>query len=246
MSYTIYYDKRVFKVGEDLYVAMINSGDNNCWECRYPRDIPSKNWSPIRLKGKYILSKEEILSAIKGSEKWEVAKARNNYFKGDEFEKWLMAGVKNAITLEDAVSYSKFNRFRIYDCSKESVFDNTEYVETTDRLVEVLNEISKSSNNIRVSLDCRDFTPKKKSNTNREKVAQDHYYVINISSIKNNTGGYFVRKTKWGYKYTPFNGISSVRKFKTEKLANKYAEILKESILGCECTVEKINKVAYF
>lgn len=242
MSYSIYYDKRVFNVGEDLYVAMISSGDNNCWQCTYPRDIPSKSWSPIQVKGKYILSKEEILSVTEGSEKWEVAKARNNYFKGDEFKRWLMAGVKNAITLEEAVSYSIFNRFRIYD----SIKDKYTYIETTDKLVELLTDVTVNDKDVIISLDCRDFTPKKRNKTHREKVEQDHYYVINISSIKNHIGGYFVRKTKWGYKYTPFNGISGVRKFKTEKLANKYAETLKQSILDCECKIEKVNKVAYF
>lgn len=240
MSYTIYYDKRVFKVGEDLYVAMISSGDNNCWQPSYPRDIPSKDWSPIKYKGKYILTKEEILSSIEGCDKWEVAKSRNNFFKEGEFRKWIMAGVKNAITIEEAVSYNKYNRFEIYD-TKNYVHN---YVETTDKLIEVLSNIS--SDNIRVSLDCRDFTPKKKERINREKKEQNHYFVIKISTLKNPTGGYFVKKTKYGYKYVRYNDSNDVRKFKTEKQAENYAENLKQSILDCVCSIEKINKIAYF
>lgn len=235
MSYTIYYDKRVFKVGEDLYVAMISSGDNNCWQCSYPRDIPSKDWSPIRYKGKYILSKEEILLSIEGCDKWEVAKARNNYFKESEFRKWIMAGVKNAITIEDAVSYNKFNRFTLYD-TKSYVHN---YIETTDKLVEELNNIT--DNNIRVSLDCRNFTPKKRNKTNKEKEELTKFYVLKLSSNVSPTEKYFVRKSKWGYKYVFDKDSSYVRKFKTKKQATDYAQKLMDSIVNIYCQVEEVN-----
>lgn len=240
MSYTIYYDKRVFKAGDDLYVVMLSSGDNNCWQPSYPRDIPSKDWCPIKYKGKYILSKEEILLSIEGCDNWEVAKSRNNFFKEGEFRKWIMAGVKNAITLEEAVSYNKYNRFEIYDTKN---YEHN-YIETTDKLIEVLSNIS--SDNIRVSLDCRDFTPKKREKTNREKKEQNYYFVIKVSTAKNPTGGYFVRKSKLGYRYVLDNDSCHVKKFKTKKQATEYAQYLMDSILGLSCQVEVINNIAYF
>lgn len=242
MSYAIYYDKRVFKVGEDKYVAMISSGDNNCWQCSYPRDIPSKDWTPIRLKNRVMLSKEEILNILEGSEKWDVAKARGNFFKDDEFKRWILAGVKNAITLEEAVSYSIFNQFRIFSEKSGSY----EYIKTTSELVERLTDIEKNEEDVIISLDCRDFTPKKRSRSIKDKVEQDHYFVIKIYSLKNVFGGYFVKKKKYGYKYTLYKDYCSVRKFKTEKLASKYAETLTSSISNCKCEIERVNKVASF
>jgi len=66
MSYSIFYDKQFIKVGDNLFIPMIEGGDNNVYEAagngrRRARDWYNNRWVT---NGKIYASKEEIESRI--------------------------------------------------------------------------------------------------------------------------------------------------------------------------------------
>ena len=110
MSYQIYYDKAFVKVN-DKFVPMINSGSNNCWEVNFcNREIPEKNWSVLNytVRSKVLFTADEIVEIAKRYEQLSqdngmCFKTRNKCFEAGEFERWILNGMKSALTIEEYV-----------------------------------------------------------------------------------------------------------------------------------------------
>jgi len=66
MSYSIFYDKQFIKVGDNLFIPMIEGGDNNVYEAAGNGRKRARSWSNSRwvTDGKYYSSKQEMENKI--------------------------------------------------------------------------------------------------------------------------------------------------------------------------------------
>lgn len=239
MSYSIVYDRRVLKVGEEKYILMINSGSNNCWE-DYKK--PEKCWSPLKKDNSksIILSKEDINIIADSFYNDEIAKARGNFFEKGELTKWLKAGVKNAFTLEEAISWDGWNNsIEIFDYEEQKRIK----CKTTDELLSAINELELKNKKFNVRFNGRDFTPKKKDCSNNLKPLKNSncYYVL----FSTRTKGYLISvgsDSSYSYSTSPNN--KEILKFKD---LSEIEEFKKNSPMNLDCFVikqlEKRDKV---
>lgn len=226
MSYTICYDRRIFKVGEDKYIAMLLCGDNNVYTFSGNREVASKNWYAFRHKGEFVLSKETLELELDYQGDTDcLARSRHNFFSKDEkeFKKWILSGLRNAITVEEAVSYNRRNRFIIERNDDSNVFS---YAETTEDLLGRINSFKSEGHPFDLSLDCKEFKPKRRNITPRQKKRYEKFFAIEIAKRgdfeKNTIYLCSLSRNAYKYYYTPEPSI--IKKFKTEKEAQRYAD----------------------
>lgn len=89
MSYSILYDKQFIKVGDNLFIPMVEGGDNNVYEAagngrKRARDWYNNTWCT---NGKYYASYEGIMSCIDKIREERIERAKKNVedFKDDDF-----------------------------------------------------------------------------------------------------------------------------------------------------------------
>lgn len=241
MSYTIVYDKRVLKVGDDQYILMVNSGSNNCW-VTYNR--PEKVWSALKLNnGKsIILSKVDINNIADSFYDSEIAKARGNFFRKGELTKWLKAGIKNAFTIEEAVSWDDWhNTIDIYDYENQEI---TKY-KTTAELLNSINELEMNNKKFNIRFHGRDFIPRKRTfRSDLKPLKNDNcYYVLFNSRIK----GYLISvNSNNSYSYSTSSNNSEILKFKTLSEIDVFKE---NSVMNLDSfVIKQLEKkdVAYY
>ncbi len=162
MSSEIFYKKAFIKVGDGI-IPLANQGSSNCFEFVRGREVAEKGWYVLNFphRDKLIFSVEEMkeqastYEEINTNNRGGTKKSRNRAFEIGEFGRWILAGVKNAKTVEEYVSYG--NRFfvLVYSEKKKIPFA------TTGELLKIL-EKYKGSRDLNITFaDNRDFIPKR-------------------------------------------------------------------------------------
>lgn len=230
MSYEIVYDKVNFKVNDKIF-PLIQSGSNNCFE---HDGRPEKNWFifPVIADETILSTPEEIkekLNKIFLNSSEAPHKSRYTYFESiDVFKQWIMAGVKNAITVEEFVKYNHFDYFIAKYIDYKTGYKTYESgsIKTTEDLFEAIKKYSfyrKEDNQIQFKVDIpRDRRKPARQKRRKEVKTIDSFYVLETSA------GYFNKLTKRGYKYS--YSTNNAKIFKTYKEAERYLEKYKNRI----------------
>lgn len=234
MSAEIYYKKAYIKVGDKI-IPMVNHGSTNCWELNWKgRHVPEKNWSVLGYgaNGIILFSKTQMEDLAKEYEGYSadnsgILKSRNRGFEIGEFEKWILAGIRSALTVEDYVGAG--NVLMGYD----SATDDTWFIRTTEELLQVLELNSMNKRFYLTFRNNRDVRrPVKQSNKINVSSLTEHY-------VLKGDKGYFIRQ-RAGMIFTTFYRESEqIKRFPTELQAINYLEKneskLSQLSFGVEC-----------
>ena len=140
-------------------------------------------------------------------------KSRNSAFEAGEFQRWFLAGLKNAHAIEE------YRQYRNSIVLTDRHTQKTVYSSTTKAFLTALSRIGEPNVDIRFD-SCRSFyhPPRVSKQSKFDKLKQ--FYVLKAWS------GYFVKRTRHGIMTirTDDPTIPTVRKFRTEKAAQKYME----------------------
>ncbi len=225
MSSEIFYDKAFIRVG-DRYIPVVNHGSSNCFEIgRRGREIPEKYWSVLnytRRDSQIFTADEmrqiaEVYEAASMGNRGGTRKSRYRSFEEGEFGRWILAGMKSAHTVEEYRKYG--NTVVVVDYSEPDWQRHPVY--TTGELTEKLKELKGRS--ISVSFwDNRHVThpPMRRKGKPMDFSLLPEYYVLSAMQ------GYFVKRSSrriWfarGEKPV----APGIRKFKSEKAAQKYLD----------------------
>lgn len=223
MSSEIFYDKAFIKV-RDAYIPVVNHGSSNCFDFDFRgREIPEKHWSVLNYSygGRMIFSSEEIQKLADIYETFSMdnqggtRKSRYRSFEEGEFRRWFLSGMKSAHTVEEYEQYG--NKVVVIDYGSDKWKQHC--VSTTDELIQKIEELSECritvafQNNRKVI-----HPPRRHPRTVTDFSVLPEFYVLSAES------GYFVKRSSrriWFAKnQKPTNSL--VRKFRTEKAAQKY------------------------
>lgn len=233
MSAEIYY-KKAFIKADNKFIPMVNHGSTNCWEINWRgRHVPEKNWSVLGYgaNGCIMFSKTEMEDLAKVYEGYSadnsgILKSRYRCFEKGEFEKWILAGMRSALSVEEYVGAG--NVLMGYD----DTTDNTWFIKTTGELLQLL-ECNRS--NTRFHLTFRNNRDVKRPTRYQRPSALndlDAYYVLKGDK------GYFIRQKKGVITTTVFPDIIPIKKFPTELKAinylEKYEKVLSRGAFGVE------------
>lgn len=225
MSSEIFYDK-AFILVEDKYIPVVNHGSSNCFDFdRRGREIPEKHWSVLNYPhtGKMIFTAAEMqeIAAVHEeanmSNRGGTRKSRNRSFEEGEFGRWILAGMKSAHSVEDYRKYG--NTVTVIDYDHD--YWQRHSVSTTEQLLDKLKELSGHS--ITVSFwDDRHVThpPMRQKGQPFDFSQLPEFYVLVARQ------GYFVKRSSrriW-FAQNQQPTASRIRKFKTEKAAQKYLD----------------------
>ena len=221
MSSEIYYDKAFVSVGE-LFIPLVCRGSTNTYEFNARgHEVAERYWSVLDLpyRGRLLFTSDEIQKIAETYEGFSsgnrggMRKSRTSAFEAGEFQRWFLAGLKNAHTSEDYRQYG--NSIVLTDRHTQK----TVYSSTTKAFLTALSRIGEPNVDIRFD-SCRSFyhPPRVSKSSKFDKLKQ--FYVLKAWS------GYFVKRTRHGIMTirTDDPTIPTVRKFRTEKAAQKYME----------------------
>ena len=225
MSSEIFYDKAFIRV-DDRYIPVVNHGSSNCFDFdSRGREIPEKHWSVLNYtrRDSQIFTAEEmqhfaeVYEAASMSNRGGTRKSRNRSFEEGEFGRWILAGMRSAHTVEQYKEYG--NTVVVIDYSDSYWQKHSVY--TTEELMEKLKELEGRS--ISVSFwDDRHVThpPMRRKGQPTDFSSLPEFYVL--SAVQ----GYFVKRSSrhiwFARNQKPTN--PGIRKFKTEKAAQKYLD----------------------
>ena len=225
MSYEIYYDRAYIRVGEQ-FVPLVNQGSNNSWEYNcYGRAVPSKNWQVLNWqhRGQLLFTAEEVRSQAALYEdshqrSGTCYKTRNVSFNPGEFGRWIVNGMKNAYTIEEYASFGNVIYANDYSNSKSSKWEQ-HYFRTTAEFLALLEQLRGSESlNVCFGNNREVYRPVK----HRPKPKPLDYQSLAEYFVLKFDLGYFVKWTKYGFKYAFAASVPSVRKFQKEPNAVKY------------------------
>ena len=221
MSSEIYYDKAFVSVG-NLFVPLVCRGSTNTYEFNaHGREVAERYWSVLDLpyRGRLLFTSEEIqkiaetYEGFSNSNRGGMRRSRNSAFEAGEFQRWFLAGLKNAHTIEEYRQYGNSIVLTDRNTQKKT------YASTTEAFLTALSRIGEQNADIRFD-SCRSFyhPPRVRKQSKFDKLKQ--FYVLKAWS------GYFVKRTRHGVMTirTDDPTIPTVRKFRTEKAAQKYME----------------------
>lgn len=221
MSSEIYYAKALVSVGE-RFIPLVCRGSTNTYEFNvHGREIAERYWSVLALpyRGRLLFTSEEIQKIAETYEGFNsgnrggMRKSRNSAFEVGEFQRWFLAGLKNAHTIEEYRQYGNSIVLTDRNTQKKT------YASTTEAFLTALSRIGEQNADIRFD-SCRSFyhPPRVRKQSKFDKLKQ--FYVLKAWS------GYFVKRTRHGVMTirTDDPTIPTVRKFRTEKAAQKYME----------------------
>lgn len=225
MSSEIFYDKAFIRV-DDRYIPVVNHGSSNCFDFdSRGREIPEKHWTVLnytRRDSQIFTADEmrqiaEVYEAASMSNRGGTRKSRYRPFEESEFGRWILAGMKSAHTVEEYREYG--NTVVVVDYSETDWQRHPVY--TTGELMEKLKELK--GRNISVSfLDNRHVThpPMRRKGQPTDFSLLPEFYVLSAMQ------GYFVKRSSrriwFARNQKPTN--PGIRKFKTEKAAQKYLD----------------------
>lgn len=240
MSSEIFYKKAFIKVN-DKFIPLTNHGSSNCFDINYQgREVADKHWNVLcyPYSDRFIFTDDEIREIAKRHEEANTSnrggtkKSRYTAFEVGEFERWILAGMKSAYTVEDYTHFGNTLQIIDYETRRRTT------VKTTAELLEALRLAKGRSIDI-VFADSRDVRRPQKSFTPKilnEFEALDEYYVLKSEN------GYFMRLTRRGVWGSAQFNKERVRKFKSEKDALAYLQ-KHERRMRCFCfKVECIRK----
>ena len=225
MSSEIYYDRAFIRVG-DRFIPVVNHGSSNCFDFdAHGREVPEKHWSVLNytFHGRQLFTEEEIrqiaavYEAANSDNRDGIRKSRNRSFGVGEFGRWIMNGMKTAHTVEE---YRASGNTVVVVEYTEPIWKK-HVVYTTEKLLDKLNDLD--GNPISVSFwDDRTVThpPTRRKNDLLNHNDLTEYYVLRAAQ------GFFVKRSSrriWFARKIPPTA-ASVRKFGTEKAAQRYLE----------------------
>ena len=221
MSSEVYFDKAFISVG-GLFIPLVCRGSTNTYEfSAQGRAVAERYWSVLDLpyRGRLLFTSDELQKIAETYEGFSsgnrggMRKSRNSAFEAGEFQRWFLAGLKNAHTLEEYRQYG--NSIILTDRHTQK----TTYTATTDAFLAALSRMGEQNAAIRFD-SCRSFyhPPRIGKTSKFDKLKQ--FYVLRAWS------GYFVKRTRRGVMTirTDDPTIPTVRKFRTERAAQKYME----------------------
>ena len=221
MSSEIYYDKAFVSVG-NLFIPLVCRGSTNAYEFNaHGHEAAERYWSVLDLpyRGRLLFTSDELQKIAETYEGFSsgnrggMRKSRNSAFEAGEFQRWFLAGLKNAHTLEE---YRQFGNSIILT---DRHTQKTTYTATTDAFLAALSRMGALNVDIRFD-SCRSFyhPPRVSKQSKFDKLKQ--FYVLKAWS------GYFVKRTRHGVMTirTDNPTVATVRKFRTERAAQKYME----------------------
>ena len=221
MSSEIYYDKAFVSVG-NLFIPLVCRGSTNAYEFNaHGHEAAERYWSVLDLpyRGRLLFTSDELQKIAETYEGFSsgnrggMRKSRNSAFEAGEFQRWFLAGLKNAHTLEE---YRQFGNSIILT---DRHTQKTTYTATTDAFLAALSRMGELDVDIRFD-SCRSFyhPPRVSKQSKFDKLKQ--FYVLKAWS------GYFVKRTRHGVMTirTDNPTVATVRKFRTERAAQKYME----------------------
>ena len=199
MSSEIYYDKAFVSVG-NLFVPLVCRGSTNTYEFNaHGREVAERYWSVLDLpyRGRLLFTSEEIqkiaetYEGFSNSNRGGMRRSRNSAFEAGEFQRWFLAGLKNAHTIEEYRQYGNSIVLTDRNTQKKT------YASTTEAFLTALSRIGEQNADIRFD-SCRSFyhPPRVRKRTRH-----------GVMTIR-----------------TDDPTIPTVRKFRTEKAAQKYME----------------------
>lgn len=225
MSSEIYYDRAFIRVG-DRFIPVVNHGSSNCFDFdAHGREVPEKHWSVLNytFHGRQLFTEEEIrqiaavYEAATSDNRDGIRKSRNRSFGVGEFGRWIMNGMKTAHTVEE---YRACGNTVVVVEYTEPIWKK-HVVYTTEKLLDKLNDLD--GNPISVSFwDDRTVThpPTRRKNDLLNHNDLTEYYVLRAAQ------GFFVKRSSrriWFARKIPPTA-ASVRKFGTEKAAQRYLD----------------------
>ena len=221
MSSEIYYNKAFVSV-DDLFIPLVCRGSTNTYEFNaHGREVEERYWSVLDrpYRDRLLFTSEEIQKIAETYEGFSsgnrggTRKSRNSAFEADEFQRWFLAGLKNAHTIEEYRQYGNSIILTDQHTQKRT------YASTTEAFLTALSRIGEQNADIRFD-SCRSFyhPPRVSKQSKFDKLKQ--FYVLKAWS------GYFVKRMRHGVMTirTDDPTIPTVRKFRTEKAAQKYME----------------------
>ena len=225
MSSEIFYDKAFIRV-DDGYIPVVNHGSSNCFEIgRRGREIPEKYWSVLnytRRDSQIFTADEmrqiaEVYEAASMGNRGGTRKSRYRSFEEGEFGRWILAGMKSAHTVEEYRKYG--NTVVVVDYSESDWQRHPVY--TTGELTEKLKELKGRS--ISVSFwDNRHVIhpPMRRKGQPTDFGLLPEYYVLSAMQ------GYFVKRSSRRIWFARSQNPTDpgIRKFKSEKAAQKYLD----------------------
>lgn len=232
MSSQVFYHKAFIKV-YDKFVPMINQGSTNCWELGPKgRHIPEKEWGVLKyFQGRLILTKHEVEILANSYEVTNkhakcFMKSRNKLFAEGELEKWILAGMKTACTVEEYHEYG--NRLCLYD--EEDC--KTTYINSTVELINLLEKMQGRESVDLMFTNNREL--KKPPRSLQVKQKEDCYYVLKCDT------GFLAAASMSGIVRFCYQATDKiVRRFKTEQSASnfldRYERVLEKVGFGIRC-----------
>ena len=119
MSSEIYYDKAFVSVG-NLFIPLVCRGSTNAYEFNtHGREVAERYWSVLDLpyRGRLLFTSDEIQKIAETYEGFSsgnrggMRKSRNSAFEAGEFQRWFLAGLKNAHKKHPSISIDKSNDY---------------------------------------------------------------------------------------------------------------------------------------
>jgi len=263
MSYDLIYDKQFVKLEKsNAFIPMVLCGSNNCYEYTSGnRERRARDWYGF----KFVLCKDNHLFATKD----EMLKSQNEYrgeliernngeYSDDSFGYYTGLAIGGGT---DRTTFGNYQGIVKTGCRKALTIEqlrdegvglhasiyNTDFYKSIaceDDVLELLNHPEYGRITFRFS-GMSDSKPKRirkkyfpVGKTSKTPVQQDYYYTV-VVSMADERDRYFMRKTKYGYKYTynPYHKLtkqSAERKVKT--LNKKYSHLA--------FNVEKVSQIA--
>ena len=140
MSSEIFYKKAFIKV-DDKYIPLTNHGSSNCFDINFQgREVADKHWNVLcyPFNNRVIFTEDEIREIARRHEEANTnnrcgtRKSRNTAFEVGEFERWILAGMKSAYTVEDYTHFGNTVQVFDYEANRRTT------VKTTSELLETL------------------------------------------------------------------------------------------------------------
>ena len=221
MSSEIYYDKAFVSVG-NRFIPLVCRGSTKTYEFNaHGREIAERYWSVLNLpyRGRLLFTSDEIQKIAETHEGFSsgnrggMRKSRSSAFEAGAFQRWFLAGLKNAHTIEEYRQYGNSVVLTARHTQKAT------YASTTEAFLTALSRIGEQNAAIRFD-SCRSFYHPPRVSKQSKFDTLKQFYVLKAWR------GYFVKRTQHGVMTirTDDPTVATVRKFRTERAAQKYME----------------------
>lgn len=234
MSSEIFYKKAFIKV-QDLFIPLVCQGSNNTWDISWNgREIPEKNWFVLNYpyKGQILFSETAIRDIaatyrqICEESGGGIKKSRYTPFKPEEFERWILAGMKSARTIEEYIRYGNCLYLTDYDTSMRIP------IRSENELLEILPKYT-GRPALQLRFFGRDIYLPKMKRQIIDFSKMERYYVLKIDM------GYLLKLNSKKIFYVSDKKCG--KKFTTEKKAYDYLKRNERRLLRFNCCIQSVE-----